>query len=97
MHGTGNIQYQSAKKTGTSQLSSHHGDATGINKVPPQGFVASGDAHNQRFDAVISDLKNKVKCVDDTCMWEDSIEPAFFQACVWFDRCVRNGITLNPK
>ena len=91
MHGTGTIQYQSAKKTGASQLSSHLGDATGIR------FVASGDAHNQRFDAIISDLKNKVKCVVDTWMWEDSIEAAFFQACAWFDLCARNGITLNPK
>ena len=47
-------------------------------KVAPQGFVASGDAYNQRFDAIILDFKNKVKCVDDTCMWEDSIEAAFF-------------------
>ena len=66
-------------------------------KVAPQGFEASGDAYNQRFDAIISDFKNKVKCVDDTCMWEDSIEAAFFQACAWFDLFARNGITLNPK
>ena len=66
-------------------------------KVAPQGFLASGDAHNQRFDAIISDLTNKVKCVDDTWMCEDSIEAAFFQACAWFDLCTRNGITLNPK
>ena len=43
-------------------------------------FMASGNAYNQSFDAIISDFKNKVKCVDDTCMWEDSIEAAFFQA-----------------
>ena len=42
-------------------------------KVAPQGFVASSDAYNQRFDAIISDFKNKVKYVDDTCMWEDSM------------------------
>ncbi|XP_052760759.1 uncharacterized protein LOC128203366 [Mya arenaria] len=66
-------------------------------KVAPQGFMASGDAYNQRFDAIIADFKNKVKCVDDTCMWENSIEAAFFQACEWFDLCARNGITLNPK
>ncbi|MCW4345270.1 MAG: RNase H-like domain-containing protein, partial [Candidatus Thiodiazotropha endolucinida] len=59
--------------------------------------MASGDAYNQRFDAIITDFKNKVKCVDDTCMWENSIEAAFFQACKWFDLCARNGITLNPK
>ena len=66
-------------------------------KVAPQGFMASGDAYNQRFDAIISDFKNKVKCVDDTCMWAISIETPFFQACEWLDLCARNGITLNPK
>ena len=66
-------------------------------KVAPQGFLASGDAYNQRFDAIIADFKNKVKCVDDTCMWAESIEAAFFQACQWLDLCSRNGITLNPK
>ena len=59
--------------------------------------MASGDAYNQRFDAIISDFKNKVKCVDDTCMWAISIETSFFQACEWLDLCARNGITLNPK
>ena len=65
-------------------------------KVAPQGFLASGDAYTQRFDAIISDFPNKVKCVDDTCMWADNIEVAFFQACKWLDLCARNGITLNP-
>ncbi|XP_060080131.1 uncharacterized protein LOC132559521 [Ylistrum balloti] len=49
------------------------------------------------FSAIIADFQNKVKCVDDTCMWANSIEAASFQACEWFDLCVRNGITLNPK
>ena len=66
-------------------------------KVAPQGFLASGDAYNQRFDAIITDFKDKVKCVDDTCMWAESIEAAFFQTCKWLDLCARNGITLNPK
>ena len=66
-------------------------------KVAPQGFLASGDGYTQRFDSIISDFPNKVKCVDDTCMWADTIEEAFFQTCEWLDICARNGITLNPK
>ena len=66
-------------------------------KVAPQGFLASGDGYTQRFDAIIADFKDKVKCVDDTCMWAKDIEEAFFQACQWFDICARNGVTLNPK
>ena len=66
-------------------------------KVAPQGFLASGDAYNHRFHAIISDFANKVKCVDDTCMWEKSVEAAFIQTCQWLDLCARNGITLNPQ
>lgn len=66
-------------------------------RVAPQGFLASGDAYNQRFDAIIANFQNKVKCVDDTCMWTDSIEASFFQACEWLQLCAQNGITLNPK
>ena len=66
-------------------------------KVAPQGFIASGDAYNLRFDSIISNFRNKVKCVDDTCMWAESVEAAFLQTCEWLDLCARNGITLNPK
>lgn len=66
-------------------------------KVSPQGFLASGDGYNQRFDSIIADFPNKVKCVDDTCMWAESIEAAFLQTCQWLDLCARSGITLNPR
>lgn len=66
-------------------------------RVAPQGFIASGDGYNQRFDSIIAEFPNKVKCVDDTCMWASSIEEAFHQTCKWLDLCGRNGITLNPK
>ena len=65
--------------------------------MAPQGFMACGDAYNQRFDAIISGFKNKVKCVDDTCMWANSIAAPFFHACEWLYLCARNRITLNPK
>lgn len=59
--------------------------------------MTSVDVYNQRFDDVTSDFKDKVKCVDDTCMWAKSTEEALFQTCEWLDVCARNGITLNPK
>ena len=65
-------------------------------KVAPQGFLASGDGYNHRFDELISDFQDKVKCVDDTCMWAKTIEAAFYQTCKWLDLCARNGITLHP-
>ena len=66
-------------------------------KVAPQGFIASGDGYNQRFDTIIADFPNKVKCVDDTLKWVTTIEASFFQLCNWCDLCYRNGITLTPK
>ena len=66
-------------------------------RVAPQGFLASGDAYNQRFDSIIANFKNKVKCVDDTCMWAKTVEEAFFQTCEWLNLCAENGITLNPN
>ena len=66
-------------------------------KVAPQGFLASGDGYTQRFDELIADFDNKVKCVDDTCMWAYSVTDAFLQTCKWLDLCARNGITLNPR
>ena len=59
--------------------------------------MASGDAYNQRFDAIMSNFNDKVKCVDDTCTWANSIEAACFNACEWLNLCACNGITLNPK
>ena len=63
----------------------------------PQGYVASGDGYTRRFDEIVADFQDKTKCIDDTCMWADTIEECFFQACQWLDLCGRNGITLNPE
>ena len=66
-------------------------------KVAPQGFIASGDGFNQRFDEIIADFPDRVKCVDDTLMWTVSILNSFFQLCRWCDLLYRNGVTLTPK
>ena len=65
--------------------------------VAPQGYIASGDGYSRRFDEIVSDIPKKTKCVDDTLIWSDSVEEAFFQAVEWLDTCGRHGITLNPK
>ena len=53
--------------------------------------------HWRRLDAILVDIQQKVQCVDDTCMWDDNIEDAFFHAVEFLDTCVRNGITINPE
>ena len=64
--------------------------------VAPQGYIASGDGYSRRFDEIVSHIPQNTKCVDDTLMWSDSIEGAFFQAVDWLHTCGNNGIILNP-
>ena len=66
-------------------------------RVAPQGYIASGDGYSRRFDEIIADIPRKTKCVDDTLLWSNSIEEAFFQAVEWLDTCGRHGVTLNPS
>ena len=58
-------------------------------KTAPQGYIASGDGYSRRFDEIASDISDKTKCIDDTLLWSDSIEKAFFQAVQWLElnRC----------
>ena len=44
-----------------------------------------------------SSKKYKVKVVDDTLLWDKTLEGSFFKACQFLDTCGRNGIILNPK
>ena len=83
MHGMATILYPFERKIDTlPHITLPLSGRGGRYKVAPQGFLASRDAYNQRFDAIIADFPNKVKCVDDTCMWVESIETAFLQTCL---------------
>lgn len=66
-------------------------------RVAPQGYIASGDGYTRRFDEIVADVPNKVKCIDDALLWSDSLEEAFHHIVQWLDICGRNGITLNPS
>ena len=48
-------------------------------KVAPQGYIASGDAYTKRYDDITIDVKNMVKCIDDTLLWADNIQDNFEQ------------------
>ena len=64
--------------------------------VAPQGYIASGDAFTSRYDAITADVKNIVKCVDDSLLWATDIGQCFTQVCEYLDLCGRNGVILNP-
>ena len=64
----------------------------------PQGYVAAGDAYTRRYDEIIKNVLNKVKCVDDTLLYDTDIEGSFYHAWDYLALCTKNGITINkPK
>ena len=61
----------------------------------PQGYSASQDAYTRRYDHIIKDVPRKVKCIDDTLLYSDSIESSFYDAFDYLTVCAQNGITIN--
>ena len=64
-------------------------------KRMPQGYVAAGDAYTSRYDAIIAEVKRKVKIVDDTLLWDLDIEEAFFHVFDYLTLCYMNGVVFN--
>ena len=48
----------------------------------PMGFHTSGDAYTRRFDDITTaaGVLRSVRCIDDTLLWDKSIEDAFWHA-----------------
>ena len=65
--------------------------------VAPQGYLASGDGYTHRYDKIIADIPRKTKCVDDTAMWDDAIEPHWWRMIDFLDLIAKEGIILNPS
>ena len=65
--------------------------------VSAQGHLVSGDGYNERLDAITSEFRDHVRCVDDTAMWAPDISTHFLQVSKFLDLCARNGIILNKE
>ena len=63
----------------------------------PQGYLAAGDAYTRRYDEIIKNVKNKVKCVDDALLYDVDIESSFFHTWDYLTLCAENGITVNKS
>ena len=63
----------------------------------PQGLKSSGDGFTDRMDRLFQDTERSRRCVDDTLIYDDTIEQQFHRSCEFLDRCASNGIILNPK
>ena len=61
----------------------------------PQGFKAAGDAYTSRYDELIQHTHNKVKIVDDTLLYDKSIEQSFFHTWDYLVLLGNNGVVAN--
>ena len=61
------------------------------------GLHTSGDAYTRRFDDITSDFERKVRCVDDTLLWDQSIDAAFWHTFDYIKLCADNGIVFNEE
>ena len=64
----------------------------------PQGFHASGDGYTRRCDDTIAEAKidRCRKCVDDACLFDDTIKENFWSTVRYIEVCSKNGIVFNP-
>ena len=63
----------------------------------PMGFHASGDAYTRRWDDITSDQEKVMRCVDDSIMWDDDVEAAFWHTFDYLKICADNGVVFNEK
>ena len=63
----------------------------------PMGHCSAGDAYTKRFDDAIQGIPRKYKCVDDTLLFDSSVEAAFWHTYEFLATCAEKGITLKPE
>ena len=63
----------------------------------PQGFISAGDGYTQRMDMIVAGTPDYEHCVDDSVLWDDSIQQNFVRVCEFLEKCSRQGCIFNPK
>ena len=63
--------------------------------VAPQGFHGSGDGYTARTDAITEGFPRKRKCVDDSLLYDATIEEAFWHTIDYIILGSENGIIFN--
>ena len=66
-------------------------------RTTPQGLISAGDGYTQRMDLITEGTKDFEHCVDDTILWDNSIEQNFFRVCEFISKCAAAGCIFNPK
>ena len=63
----------------------------------PQGFHGSGDIYTHHFDEITKDFVDKIRQVDDSCLWKSTIEEMFWHVMKYIHHCHVNGVIFNHK
>jgi hypothetical protein len=63
----------------------------------PQGHCSAGDAFNGRIQQILSPIPRLVRIVDDVCIFDNTIEEAFWHAWELLTLCANNGIVVNKS
>jgi hypothetical protein len=66
-------------------------------KVAPQGFLAAGDAYTARMSYITAEISNKKQLVDDTCIYNNTLEENFIDTCKFISLSSSAGIVFNKK
>ena len=51
---------------------------------------------SRRFNDITIDMERKTRCIDESLLWDDSIESAFWHAMNYIGHCASKGIISNP-
>ena len=65
-------------------------------RLPP-GFIAAGDAYTRRYDELIKDVPRKIKVIDDTLLYDNSIKESFYHTWDYLVLCANNGIVISKE
>ncbi|XP_076036521.1 uncharacterized protein LOC143022265 [Oratosquilla oratoria] len=63
----------------------------------PMGHCAAPDAYTRRYDDAIAGIPRKFKCVDDTLLYDASVEDAFWHTYDFLETCAMKGVTLKTE
>ena len=63
----------------------------------PQGHCSAGDAFNGRVQQIVAHIPRHVRIVDDMCIFDMTIEDAFWHAWDLLSVCATNGIVVNQS
>ena len=63
----------------------------------PQGFHGSGDIYTHHYDEITKDFKDKIRQIDDSCLWKPTILELFWHTMKYMHHCTTNGVIFNPK